>query len=319
MWDAIDARRLARSHLDRRAPAERLLDVTREVLGVHAQLMTGAVLALSARVEGVTRAIVDDLLWQRRALVKGNTIRGTLHLQTPEDYALWQSAYEPRWRTEAWLKWQGLSLRDAERLRDAVLGVLDEPRTRAEIGRAVGGAFGKRIADDSWGHLLSPASDIVCQGPPRGRAVTFVRADAWLPSFRHVDTLDALQQLTDRYVETYGPVERKDLEHWFARKLPPEIAVPDVGELPDAKPRGVRLLYHYDVYVIACHPRDHLIPVHRERVFLKGAGPGPTLLVDGRVRGVWTRDGEVEPFVELSDAQQAELESELARVVVALR
>src|SRR4051794_25631669 len=85
-WDRIYARRLERSHLAARAPAERLLDVARDVLGVHAQLTTGAILALSARVEGVTRAVVDEHLWERRSLVKGNTIRGTLHLHPPDDF-----------------------------------------------------------------------------------------------------------------------------------------------------------------------------------------------------------------------------------------
>ena len=91
--ERIYARRLARSHLDAPAPAEHLIDVVRDVLGIHAQLMTAADLQLSARVEGVTRATVPRLLCETRELVKGNTIRGTLHLQTPEDLALWKSVY----------------------------------------------------------------------------------------------------------------------------------------------------------------------------------------------------------------------------------
>lgn len=316
--DAVYARRLARSHLDRRAPLERLLDVTREILGLHAQLPTTPVLSLAARVDGATRAVVDGLLWERRALVKGNTIRGTLHLHAPDDFALWKSAYEPRWRTEQWLRWQELSLRDAEHLREAVLAALDEPRTRVEIGAAVGGAFGKRIAEDSWGHLLSPANDEVCHGPRRGRQVTFVRADVWLPCFRRVDRGEALQQLVDRYVATYGPVERPALEHWLAAPLPPEVAIPDAGAFPPARPRGVRLLPHYDVYVIACHPRDDLIPAHRERIFHRGAGPEPALLVDGRVRGTWSRETGIDPWIRLTAAQRAEADAELERLRAAL-
>jgi len=315
--DRIYARRLARNHLDEAASSDSLLDVVRDVLGVHAQLMTAAELQLSARVEGVTRATVPRLLWETRELVKGNTIRGTLHLQTPGDFALWKSAYEPRWRTDMWLRWQELTLAEAEWLRGSVLAVLDEPRTRVEIGDAIGGPLGKRLAEDSWGHLLSPANSELCHGPPRARNVTFVRADAWLPAFERVDTLVALQQLVDRYVATYGPVERAELEHWFGRKLPPEIELPDDDDFPDATARGVRLLPHYDVYVIACHPRDDLIPHQRERIFLKGAGPNPTMLADGRVAGTWKRKGAnvtVEPFVPLTSDQQRELDREVERV-----
>src|SRR4051812_48874188 len=319
--DRIYARRLARNHLDEAASSDSLLDVVRDVLGVHAQLMTAAELSLSARVEGVTRATVPHLLWETRQLVKGNTVRGTLHLQTPEDFALWKSVYEPRWRTDQWLGWQELTLAEAEWLRESVLAVLDEPRTRAEIGELIGGRLGERLAGDSWGHLISPANSELCHGPPRGRNVTFVRADVWLGGFPHHDRLDALQQLVDRYLATYGPVERPELEHWLARKLPPEVEIPDAGTFADAEPRGVRLLPHYDVYVIACHPRDQLIPERKERIFLKGAGPNPTLLVEGRVAGVWRRDGrriEVEPFRALSGAQLAELEAERDRGLTAL-
>jgi hypothetical protein len=317
--DPVYARRLERGHLSKRAPPERLLEVTRDILGLHAQLPTTPVLSLAARVDGVTRAVVDDALWERRALVKGNTIRGTLHLQTPDDFALWKSAYEPSWRTEQWLRRQELTLAEAEGLREAVLAALDEPRTRAEIGERVGGPFGRRIAEDSWGHLLSPANDEVCHGPPRGRNVTFVRADVWLPGFRRSDRIEALQQLVDRYVHTYGPVERPALEHWLAAPLPPEVALPDAGAFPDARPAGVRLLPHYDVYVIACYPRDDLIPEHRERIFHRGAGPQPALLVDGRVRGTWSRKTGVEPWARLTTAQQAAVDDELERARAALR
>ena len=334
-WDQVYARRLAASNLDERAAKDELLDVARATLGVHAQLMTGAELALSARVDGVTRDEVRGLLWERRALVKGNTIRGTLHLHPPDDYALWKSLRPRRWREQRWLDWHELTLAEAEHLREAVLAALDEPRTREEIGAAVGGSFGTRIAGDSWGHLLAPASGELCQGPPRGRNVTFVRCDRWMRGWRPHDAEDALCAIVRRYLGTYGPARRDELEHWLSFRLPgdafdelEEVDVEGVRSFvlpgtafPEAKPSGVRLLSHYDVYVVACHPRGHLIPEQRERIFLRGGGPNPSLLVDGRVAGVWSRELRgrrmeirVEPFRGLTAAQRRELAGEAARV-----
>ena len=48
--------------------------------GVQAQLQTAAELQLAARVDGVTQADVRAAVWERRALVKAWTLRGTLHL-----------------------------------------------------------------------------------------------------------------------------------------------------------------------------------------------------------------------------------------------
>src|SRR5204863_183836 len=79
-WRQVYARRLEASHLGRRAPGGRLLDGLRDVCGLHAQLATGAELAASARVHDVTRDSMRELLYVERALVKANTLRGTLHL-----------------------------------------------------------------------------------------------------------------------------------------------------------------------------------------------------------------------------------------------
>jgi hypothetical protein len=337
----VVARRLERSSLDLRASRERLLDVARATCGVHAQLATGAELALSARVEGVTRDDVRDALWETRELVKAATLRTTLHLHAADDMPLWKSLplIGTRWREKKWLDWQGLTLAEAERLREQVLVLLDdgEPRTRAEIGDAIGGEAGAQLAADSWGHFLAPASDRLCYGPPRGRNVTFARCDRWVAGWQELDATDAQLAVARRYLTTYGPARRDELEHWLAWKLPDDVwdglALDEVDvdgyrtfvlrgdEFPDREPSGVRLLSHYDVYVVACHPRDKLIPEQRERVFSRGAGPRPSLLVDGVVAGVWRRTQRgrrveilVEPFRPLTGAQQAALVEEAQRV-----
>jgi hypothetical protein len=338
-WQQVYARRLAMSRLDVPAPRDKLLEVLRGTCGAHAQLMTGAELALSARVQGVAREDVRELLWERRELVKANTIRGTLHLHPVDDFALWKSLRSARetWREEWWQREHDVTLAEAESLREAVLDVLDdgEPRTRAEIGAEVGGKFGARIAEDSWGHYLAPAGSLLCHGPPRGRNVTFVRCDRWMPGWRVRGRKETLREACRRYLEAYGPARRDELEHWLAIRLSDdafdELEEVDVEgyrtfvvpgtTFPAAAPTGVRLLSHYDVYVIACHPRDHLIPEQKERIFLRGAGPNPALLVDGRVAGVWQRrqsgkrmEIRVEPFGKLTAAQRKELADDAARV-----
>jgi hypothetical protein len=337
----VYARRLERSSLDVRAQRECLVDVASAICGAHAQLTTGAELALSARVEDVTRDDVRAALWDTRELVKANTLRTTLHLHPAGELALWRSVRldDQRWRLQWWLDERQLALDEAERLREQVLALLDdgEPRTRAEIGDGIGGELGARLAADSWGHFLAPAGEMLCHGPPRGRNITFVRCDRWVPGFEFLDATDAQREASRRYLAAYGPARREELEHWLALKLDDEtwasLGLEEVDvegyatfvnagdDFPEAKPSGVRLLSHYDVYTIGCHPREHLIPEQKERVFLRGAGPNPVLLVDGRVAGVWQRtqrgrrvELRVEPFGALTKAQQSELADDAARV-----
>jgi hypothetical protein len=337
----VYARRLERSSLDVRAPRERLLDVASAICGAHAQLTTAAELALSARVEDVTRDDVRAALWDARELVKANTLRTTLHLHPAGELALWRSVRldEQRWRLQWWLDDRQLTLDESERLREQVLALLDdgEPRTRTEIGAGIGGELGARLAADSWGHFLAPAGALLCHGPPCGRNVTFVRCDRWMPGFELLDPAAAQREASRRYLATYGPARRDELEHWLALKLDDETWESlDLEEVdveghstfvnadeafPETTPHGVRLLSHYDVYTIGCHPRDHLIPEQRKRVFLRGAGPNPVLLVDGRVAGVWRRtlrgrrvELQVEPFAALTTPQTSELADDAARV-----
>lgn len=87
-WDEVRSRRLARSHLVERAPADRLVEVVRDVCGIHAQVMGSAELQLAARVEGIGQADVREALWERRELVKTWTLRGTLHIHPADELGL---------------------------------------------------------------------------------------------------------------------------------------------------------------------------------------------------------------------------------------
>ena len=58
---------------------------------MHAQLASGAELAISARVDDVTAGEVQDALAQSRELVKAATVRGTLHLHPADDFPLWKA------------------------------------------------------------------------------------------------------------------------------------------------------------------------------------------------------------------------------------
>jgi hypothetical protein len=91
-WAEVRARRLAHSSLTDRVTSERLVDVARDLGGVHAQVQVSAELQLGARLDGITQADVREALWSRRSLVKAWTLRGTLHLHPADELPLWYAA-----------------------------------------------------------------------------------------------------------------------------------------------------------------------------------------------------------------------------------
>jgi hypothetical protein len=139
-WAQVIAWRLRRHHLDERTPAAAMLDVTAEICGLHAQVMSSAELTLWARVDGIAADAVRRALWEDRTLVKTWAMRGTLHLLPAAEYPLWQAARSTTrgWEAASWLKGFGVTRQELRQLVDAVATALDDRMlTREELAAEV--------------------------------------------------------------------------------------------------------------------------------------------------------------------------------------
>jgi uncharacterized protein YcaQ len=317
--EEVRASRLARNHLVRRAPAGRLVEVVRDVCGIHAQVMGSAELQLAARVDGITQADVREALWERRELAKTWTIRGTLHIHPADELSLWTSVLRALEREED----EAVTAAIGEVLRGRQL-------TRDELADAVVARVGPEPEErlrSGWGWFLgdAAAAGLLCFGPPQGARVTFVHAADWLPPQRPWQPAEALAEVARRYATTYAPATLRTLREWLAAKVEA-----DVPELPLAAPAGgsVRLLPEYDPYVMGFRDREHLVPPEvRAQVAAHGKGrfEGPAgtpfLVVDGLCAGIWRRtkrakriELDVEPARKLTRAERAGLAEEAERI-----
>lgn len=338
-WDEARARRLARSHLAERAQPDRLVQVVRDVCGIHAQVMGSAELQLAARVGGITQADVRAALWERRTLVKTWTLRGTLHIHPADELGLWTAA-------------RRAVVGEADYVTDELDAV---PAVVAAIGKALAGRMLTReeLADavvaqvgpspreklaSGWGYYLGDAAvaGVLCFGPPSGSRATFVHASDWLGPQREWDPREALREVARRYAATYGPVSHWQFREWFtsrsftaaaARALFDELDLPEPEHVPLAAP-SVRLLPEYDVYVMGFREREHLVPpAVREQVAAHGKGryEGPAgtpfLLIDGVCAGIWSRkktakriELTVEPARKLTRDEREGIGAEAERI-----
>jgi hypothetical protein len=338
-WDEVRARRLERSHLVERAPATRLVEVVRDVCGIHAQVMGSAELQLAARVEGITQQDVRDALWERRALVKTWTIRGTLHLHPADELGLWTAA---RRAVVGEADYVADNLDLVPEVTAAIGEALADKRlTREELADAVVAKVGpgpRYQLASGWGYYLGDAAiaDALCFGPPEGKKVTFVHPADWLGPQREWEAREALREVARRYAAAYGPVTHRQFREWFtsrslttddAKQLFEELDLPETEAVPPPE-RSVRLLPEYDVYVMGFREREHLVPPEvREQVAAHGKGryEGPAgtpfLLVDGLCAGIWSRkktakriELTVEPARKLTRAETAGVAAEAERI-----
>jgi hypothetical protein len=302
-----------------------MLDVARDICGLHAQLMSSAELTLWARVEALEPEVVGRLLWEEKSLVKIWAMRGTLHLLPSSDFGLWAGALGTRRRylRPGWLRGWDITRERLEELLDAVDEALDgRELTREALADEVARRTGSRDLGEkirgSWGPFLKPAAfrGGLCFAPSVGQHVRFARPDQWLGPFERMDEDEAMREVARRFFAMTGPATRDDLARWWSggETVPATKAIAslgddlapitiegeaawmlaeDVAEAVAAESGGVvRLLPAFDQYVIAssCHTAKLMPGDFRARVFRPQGWLSPVLLVDGRMEGVWRHE-----------------------------
>jgi hypothetical protein len=318
--------------------------------GVQAQVWSSAGLTLAARAEGVTAALLDELVWERRALVKTWGPRGTLHLLRADELGFWSAAQgllAPRYEDKAWLRHWELQPEQAAAMVVAIGSVLrGKQLTREQLADAVAAEAGSpELAErlrGGFGDLLKPAAlrgELVF-GPDAGRNVTFVHPDDWLGSAPAAFSGDATTTLTRRYLAAYGPATREELARWFGMRsaalagrwiaaLGDEVVSVVVDGRPRwalsstlaalraAEPGGlVRLLPGFDQWTITA-PRDEdavVTSATRGAVYRPQGWLSPIIARDGVALGTWTRapGGAIE--LEWFGRDRADVADELDRV-----
>jgi hypothetical protein len=339
-WAQVNAFRLQRHHLIRRAPKKDLASVVGEICGAQAQVMSAAEMQIAVRVD-CTAEDVRKALWKDRTVVKTWLMRGTLHLIPAPDLPLFTAAMSTRWvkPSNAQLKFFGLNETELNSLVRTIGGALNgQPMTREEIIAVAGKGRSEKVGEwlkSGWGGFFKPVArqGLLCFGPNRAQNVTFVRPREWLGEWRDFEPDAALLDVARRYLRAYGPATKSDFARWWGNwpgigsaawsgladelvavsveGLRAEMLAPDLPRMASARTeQSVVLLPAFDPYVLGHAKRDHLFErIHATKVSRTAGWISAVVLVDGRVAGTWTHTvgGKtlrivVEPFKALPSA-----------------
>ncbi|MFI5933167.1 winged helix DNA-binding domain-containing protein [Actinoplanes sp. NPDC051494] len=284
-----------------------VVEVARRLSGIHAQVASSAQAATDLRAG--TGHDLEQALHRDRTLVRTWAARGTLHLLPADDLPYWVAAMSTRTRetTGSWLTYHGVTAEQMADIIAAVPDVLsDTPLTREELSAAIIAATGHTGLSEpltqGFGAILKPLAfrGLLCSGPPRGRNVTFVAPRAWLGDWEPVGTEQAVDRLALAYLDAYGPAGSTEFARWF--DLRPALAKKSFARLelgPDGLPEGaempaggetVHLLPAFDPYVVAATRQlDQICSGPRSAVSRPQGWISPTLVVNGRIEGVWER------------------------------
>jgi hypothetical protein len=235
------ARLAARHHLSPRSKGKRLVDVSNDLVGLHASDPVSVYLAAYARTRGLTTDVVDDALYDSRALLKFLGMRRTMFVVPVELAAIIDAACSQaigrreRKRLHTMLESAGIA-KDPERWLNEVEGqtvaVLEEmgEATASELTKQVPGLrrqikFGEGT---KWGgtvgvstrllFLLSTEGRIIRARPRGGITSSLYRwapLERWIGSPFPVWSIeDAQVELARRWLTTFGPGSIDDLKWW---------------------------------------------------------------------------------------------------------
>ncbi|MDR6598601.1 DNA glycosylase AlkZ-like family protein [Saccharothrix longispora] len=258
-------------------PAADLDDLLDSVVALQAQDVPAA--RLAARARGV-RALDGPV-------VRTWAMRGTLHLLHERD--LWVVdllgpvfAAAGRRRRAALGLTDELCARALPALREVLADPLDRPALVARLAEV---GIPLDPASQAPAHLLAFAAHSGLLWRGLDDTYRLLRADR---EPRRAD--DGVRELWRRYRRAYGPATPDDFAAWSG--LPKRMArdLPEVVGEPAAPTGAVRLLGHFDPYLLGYRDRSAVLdPAHARLVQTGGGVLTPHVVVDGRVVAVWRR------------------------------
>ena len=333
---------LHRQHLLARTSAT-VHEMSRHLVGLQAQENLPPYLSLAARIEDFDPATVTAAL-EDRSLVRLLTMRGTIHLLTPEDALLLRPWVQPRMDQELRSSQNVSEVRELDRdaFDRALRAALSEgPLPQKDLSAALAAAF-PDSPPAQLGQLARLVGPLV-QVPPRGcwkasGGVVYEYVDRWVGRPLVEPTPETVHEVVRRYLRAFGPATAADVTAWSAiTRLGPVVAAMDdlvrhedehgkvlfdvpEGEIADEDAHApVRLLGAYDNVWLSHAKRDRVTePEARTAWSGENGASASVLMVGGWVNGLWrAEEGRVrvlQTLRPLSQEERADLDEEIGRV-----
>jgi hypothetical protein len=289
---------------------------------IQSQTARSPFVGLGARLPGLTRATVTAA-YESLGIVRGSTIRGTVHTSTPDQHLLLDATTRVTQRgvwtrqlvlghTEVDDLWASVDefARDEWRTPDQLLGHLHgwlDDRDETHPTESLDRGLGRYLSFGHGGLLRRPLrGDWSGQGAPGYRTATALVPDRPPPE-------DPLLEVVRMHIASHGPASRHDIAWWSGLGLRQVDGLLDrldltwrngpdgraYADLPGAPaPRelpGVRLLPEFDALMCGYDPKardrfvawaDNEVLWHRANGFMLAP-----VVVDGRLGGHWRLAG----------------------------
>ncbi len=348
---------LSRQHLIERAPSDGAIAVVDDIMGLNAQGALNFQLSLWNRVSRLSHDFLSHALFDERSLVRSWLMRDTVHIIPTSSLGLYRAALKRplmnewnRWTVKTGTKespeaWEPLYPQVLERLERHPLTMNELLEEMGWSGRDSKRILSRLVREMSLQGLLCHAKST---GPwYHNTEHAFARIDMWLSNSSEEpwDEDDALRGLVQRYLRSFGPATVSDFAYWSGMKvrdaMPAFEAIADSTEEvsitgkrrkylileedtdqlcgTEVLSTHARLLPQFDALVMGHRDKTRFIdPSHNSEIFLPRADIAATILLGGKIAGVWNIRKhkkswrlELSPFRDLSEEERETIELEV--------
>ncbi|CAG1002952.1 MAG: winged helix DNA-binding domain-containing protein [Candidatus Methanoperedens sp.] len=315
---------LYKQHLAEHSNAQNkcLVDVVKDICGLHAQVASTPYLSLWNRIDNFQKEDLSKELYERRTLIKIWGVRATLYIVSEDHVVEYYQATKQAGGRHPLIRF--------EPIHDRMLKILDEkgPLTAKELTEHISEL--KNIVNTKYGDMSLGQwnlrqmchSAILVPSKPKGdwtsNLHTYVTFRKWSPSvdLHALNEHEAKEKVILHYLSGFGPAMIEDIAWWIGitKREVKEILEEMGDKVEDIKIRGiegmflilksdlehlqgfssgkdtVHLLPKFDPYIMGYKNRGRLISKeHEKRVYWSTRGEiSPSILVNGHIIGTWS-------------------------------
>jgi len=322
---------LHKQHLTDDSRIYDVIRLTRDIGGLHATDSVTPYLSLFARSSNFAKDCLDEELYIKKSLGKIRCMRSTLYILTkdmmPMAYAATNGIVEKNSRKYA--EFRGVSSQQYEEISRAILQLL---KGRALSVFEIKKALQTQKDVPSVLNLMCDQGLLVRGRREKGWRDKNHKYSIFREYFPDIDLTryhesEAVSLLLLQYLKSFGPVTENDIAWWTGltkarvrqalNDLKQQISRLQIAGLRgdfivlssdlDAlagpfhvKKRTLNLLPTLDPYLMGYRDRDRYLDTSKyDFIFDRSGNAAPTVMLDGRVIGVWDFEQHVEPTIKI--------------------
>ena len=322
---------LRKHHLTEETKSADIIQIVKDIGGLHASGAKVPYLSLLARTQKFGKEELEEELYKKRNLGKMRCMRRTLFILPKEliliAYAATREMVEKA--TRRYVEFRGVSRKKFEEISQEIIELL---KTKEMSASELKKALKTPLNVSAILYLMCDEGIIIRSKPEKGWKDQRHKYALFQEYFPTIDLTklkerEAIVMLVHQYLRAFGPVTEKDIVWWTGlsktkvrdalNQLQAQIERVEISNLPGdfillhsdrtlieksglSEEQTVNLLPSLDPYLMGYKERErYLQPKHHDNVFDRSGNATSTILLEGRVVGVWDFTEATEPTAKV--------------------